>query len=202
MEVLKLNRDYSAPLKKAARVLRRGAMVVYPTDTLYALGADALNEEGIMRVYQAKKRPLSKPLPIAVADLKMMEKYARVDEKARILADVFLPGALTLILWKRNLPPSLTSGSDKVAVRIPANKAALELVRLVDRPVITTSANITGGLPPVSISEVPLGLGAELCLDQGRLGDRVPSTIVDFTEEPRIVREGKIRAREIFTAVG
>jgi L-threonylcarbamoyladenylate synthase len=202
MEVLKLNRDYSGALRRASEVLKRGELVVYPTDTLYALGGDALNEKAILKVYEAKKRPLSKPLPIAVSDLRMMKKYASLDERAKRLADKYLPGALTLILWKKNLPARLTSGLDKVAVRIPANSAALELIRLVGKPLITTSANFTGEPPPVSIEEVPLKLGAEIALDQGRLGERVPSTIVDFTGEPRVVREGKISAKEIFSAAG
>ncbi len=202
MEVLKLNRDYPGSLRRASEVLKRGELVVYPTDTLYALGGDALNEEAILKVYEAKKRPLSKPLPIAVSDLRMMEEYAHLDRGAKRLADKYLPGALTLILGKKNLPARLTSGLDKVAVRIPANSAALELIRLMGKPLITTSANLTGEPPPVSIEEVPQELGAEIALDQGRLGGRVPSTIVDFTGEPRVVREGKISEKEIFSAVG
>jgi L-threonylcarbamoyladenylate synthase len=202
MEVLKLNRDYSGSLRRASGVLKRGELVVYPTDTLYALGGNALNEKAALKVYEAKKRSLSKPLPIAVSDLRMMEKYAHLDRDAKTLADKYLPGALTLILEKKNLPALLTSDLDKVAVRIPANSAALELVRLVGGPVITTSANFTGEPPPVSIAEVPRELGAEIALDQGNLGERVPSTIVDFTGEPRIVREGKIKADEILSAVG
>lgn len=202
MEILNLNRDYSHAIKKAAGTLKRGGLAVYPTDTLYALGGDALNEEAIMRVYEAKNRPLSKPLPIAVNDLKMLGKYASLDRRAKRLAEKYLPGALTLILKKKNLPDLLTSGLDKVAVRIPANSAALELVKLVGSPVITTSANFTGGLPPISIEEVPMELGAEVALDQGRLGEREPSTIVDFTGEPKVVREGRIKAEEILSAVG
>lgn len=202
MEVLDLSRDYQRCLRRAAEILERGGLIVYPTDTLYALGGDALNEKAIMKVYEAKKRPLSMPLPIAVSDLDMMMRYAHIDDRARMLTDKYLPGALTLVLKKKNLPELLTSGLDKVAVRIPANNAALGLVRLVDRPVITTSANFTGELPPVSMDEVPSELGAEVALDQGKLGERVPSTIVDFTGKPKVIREGKISKKEILAAVG
>jgi L-threonylcarbamoyladenylate synthase len=202
MKVLKLDSDYQRNLKIAAEVLKRGELVVYPTDTLYALGGDALNERAVMRVYEAKRRPLERPLPIAVSDMDMMMKYAHLHEQARRLADKYLPGALTLVLKKKDLPGLLTSGLDKVAVRIPANSAALELIRLVGRPVITTSANFTGEPPPVSIDEVSPKLGAEVALDYGKLGERIPSTIVDFSDGPRIIREGKISREEILAALG
>lgn len=202
MRVLKLGSDYERSLKIAAGVLRRGGLVVYPTDTLYALGGDATREEAIRRVYEAKRRPLDRPLPIAVSDKAMMMRYAYLHEKARRLADKYLPGALTLVLRKKHLPGLLTSGLDKVAVRIPGNAVALELIKLFGRPVITTSANLTGEPPPVAVEEVPPELGAEVALDYGRLGERVPSTIVDFDDGLRIIREGKISKKEVLAALG
>tara|TARA_B100001964_G_scaffold245838_1_gene337483 strand:+ start:6005 stop:6616 length:612 start_codon:yes stop_codon:yes gene_type:complete len=200
MRILQLNHSYQRNLQKASDILKLGGMIIYPTDTLYALGGDALSEELIQKVFTAKNRPLSKPLPIAVSDIRMMEKFAKINNDVKKIADKFLPGAVTLILKKKKkLPESLTSGLNKVAVRIPGNKAAIELIRISGRPLITTSANFTGNPPPISIEEVPLELGADLALDHGVLGERVPSTIVDVTGKPRIVREGKISNKKILS---
>ena len=200
MRILQLNHSYQRNLQKASDILKLGGMIIYPTDTLYALGGDALSEELIQKVFTAKNRPLSKPLPIAVSDIRMMEKFAKINNDVKKIADKFLPGAVTLILKKKKkLPESLTSGLNKVAVRIPGNKAAIELIRISGRPLISTSANFTGNPPPISIEEVPLELGADLALDHGVLGERVPSTIVDLTGKPRIVREGKISNKKILS---
>ena len=194
-----MNHSYQRNLQKASDILKLGGMIIYPTDTLYALGGDALSEELIQKVFTAKNRPLSKPLPIAVSDIRMMEKFAKINNDVKKIVDKFLPGAVTIILKKKKLPESLTSGLNKVAVRIPGNKAAIELIRISGRPLISTSANFTGNPPPISIEEVPLELGADLALDHGVLGERVPSTIVDLTGKPRIVREGKISNKKILS---
>jgi L-threonylcarbamoyladenylate synthase len=200
LKVLNLRRAYRESLEVAVKVLQRQQLVVYPTDTLYALGCDATSKYAVMRVFEGKKRRLEMPLPIAVADMEMLRRYAHLHEQARVLAEKYLPGALTLILKKKNLPEVLTSGSGKVAVRIPANDAALELIELLGRPVVATSANFSGSPPPVTVEEVPPELGAEIALDQGLLGERIPSTIVDFDEGPRVIREGRIDKEEILGA--
>lgn len=201
MRVLDLRRDYRGSLDAAVEVLGKGGLVVYPTDTLYALGGDATDEKAVRKVFRAKKRPMDMPLPIAVADMRMLRRYARLHEEARILAERYLPGPLTLVLEKKDLPDVLTSGLRNVAVRIPANEAALELIGLLGKPVVTTSANFTGDPPPVRVEEVPPELGAEVALDQGVLGERVPSTIVGFDKGLRVIREGKISKEEILEAL-
>lgn len=180
----------------AKKIILSGGLVVYPTDTLYALGCNALNEKAILRVYEVKKRPLSNPLPIAVASLEMMKRYAYVDERAEKLAKKFLPGALTLVLKKKEtLPKVLTSGLDKVAIRIPAHKLALKLIEFLDFPLVTTSANISGKAPPASVEEVKIK--ADYIINGGKL-EGTPSTIVDLTSaKPRILRRGKIDERRI-----
>lgn len=201
MRILDLGQDYRGSLEAAVEVLRSRGLVVYPTDTLYALGGDATSEEAVRKVFRAKKRPLDLPLPIAVGDMRMLKRYARLHEQARVLAERYLPGPLTLILEKKSLPEVLTSGLENVAVRIPANDAALELISLFGKPVVTTSANFSGDPPPVRVEEVPRELGAEVALDQGILGERVPSTIVSFNDGPKIIREGKISKEEILGAL-
>ena len=202
MRVLDLRRDYRGSLQAAVEVLRNRCLVVYPTDTLYALGGDATDEHAVRKVFRGKKRPLDMPLPIAVSDMRMLRRYARLHEQARVLAEKYLPGPLTLVLEKKDLPDVLTSGLPKVAVRIPDNDAALELIELFEKPVVTTSANLSGSPPPVSVAEVPEELGAKVALDQGVLGERVPSTIVGFDDGPRVIREGKISKEEILEALG
>ncbi|MFQ6135968.1 MAG: L-threonylcarbamoyladenylate synthase [Candidatus Hydrothermarchaeales archaeon] len=170
---------------------------MYPTDTLYGLGVDALDEAAIRKVFELKRRPLSMPLPIAVNGLKMLKKFAFVDEKAESFIGEFLPGPLTVILKKRLLSDILTSGSEKVGVRIPDNDIALRLISQCGAPITTTSANISGRSPPISVEEVKEQMGGvNLILDGGDLESRLPSTIVDLTDEPKIVREGKL-AKEI-----
>ncbi|WP_457555191.1 L-threonylcarbamoyladenylate synthase [Candidatus Pyrohabitans sp.] len=189
--------DEEGVVRKALLVLRAGGAVVYPTDTLYALGCDATNTEAIRRVFEIKRRPFEKPLPIAVASIQMMRRYCELEEKAEKLARAFLPGALTLLLRKKNLPDILTSGSPKVAVRIPANELALRITAALGKPVVATSANISGRPPPVSAQEATAQLReVELVIDAGRLAEeRIPSTIYD-PEEDRIIRQGRIdRAR-------
>jgi L-threonylcarbamoyladenylate synthase len=184
-------------LAKATDVLNRGGLVVYPTDTLYGLGCDALNADAVRRVFIAKKRPMEKPLSIAVSSLEMMEKYAHVTKEAKSLAREFLPGALTIVLRKRNLPEILTSGRENVAVRVPDNEVALGLIESLGRPITATSANLSGMEPPITPQESLRQIKADMTLDGGKLESRIPSTIVDLTSRPRLLREGKIKRRDI-----
>lgn len=181
-------------IRLAARVIKAGGVVVYPTDTLYGLGADALDEDAIRKVFELKKRSLSQPLPIAVSNMKMLKDYAVVDEKSEAFIEKFLPGALGVILKKRdNLPDVLTSGLDNVAVRIPDNPVALRLITYLEAPITTTSANLSGKAPPISVEEVLSQIrDVNLILDGGKLESRDPSTIVDLSGEPKVVRVGRV----------
>lgn len=190
--------DEEGVVRRALSVLRSGGVLVYPTDTLYALGCDATNEEAVRRVFEIKRRPFEKPLPVAVASIEMMRRYCELDKRAERLARAFLPGALTLLLRKKNLPDIVTSGSAKVAVRIPANELALKLIAALSKPVVATSANISGMPPPISAEEAIAQLSeVDMVIDAGRLAEeRIPSTIYD-PETGEVVREGRIRREEI-----
>ncbi len=195
--MLVISAEEEGVIERAARILSKGGIVVYPTDTLYALGCDATNPEAVKRVFEIKRRSLSKPLPIAVASLEMMQEYCELDEKAEKLARAMLPGALTLLLKKKNLPDIVTSGSAKVAVRIPANELALKIIAALGKPVVATSANISGKAPPISAEEAMAQLSdVDLVIDAGKLAERVPSTIYD-PETGEVLREGKISKKEI-----
>ena len=182
-------------LSKAVNGLRDGSLVVYPTDTLYALGADVFNDDAVRRVFKVKKRPFSVPLPVAVSSFDMLNGIAFSDDRVKCLFDSFLPGALTLILKKKDCVSSLvTSGSDTVAVRIPNNDVALKLIADFG-PVTVTSANIHGEKTPGIINDVKMQFkqgDIAFYLDCGRLQGQ-PSTIVDVTSKNvEIVRSGAI----------
>ena len=129
---------------KAITALSNGEIVVYPTDTLYGLGADIYNNDAVKKIFKIKKRPLKIPLSIAVSDYKELEKIAYTNNKIKKLAESFLPGRLTLILHKKScISDIVNSGLDKIAVRIPDNNFTLELLSNFG-PITATSANIHG----------------------------------------------------------
>lgn len=191
-------------LSKAIEALQNGDIVVYPTDTLYAFGVDIHNKDAVRRVFEVKKRPLDNPLPVAVSDLAYIEKIAFVSGIARDLAEQFLPGPLTMILNKKNvILDVITGGLDNVAVRIPDNDVALELLSRYG-PLTVTSANVHGKEVPDIISDIKMQFNSDdvaVYLDYGKLNG-LPSTIVDMTaSKPRIVRDGAITKEEILDVI-
>jgi len=191
-------------LTVAIKAVRHGDIIVYPTDTLYALGAYIFNEVAVKRVFALKNRPLNVPLPVAVSSVDEIENIAFVDERIRQVATQFLPGALTLILKKKpHVLDIVTANSGKIAVRIPDHHITLDLLPEVG-PLTVTSANIHGREVPAIINDIKMQLNTgdiAAYLDSGRL-EASPSTIVDLTfKEPLIVREGNITKREIMDAI-
>ncbi|MCK4365903.1 MAG: threonylcarbamoyl-AMP synthase [Thermoplasmatales archaeon] len=191
-------------LSKAITALLNGKVIVYPTDTLYGLGADIFNEDAVKKIFDIKKRPLKNPLPIAVSDFEMLEKIAFVDERSANLISSFLPGKLTLILSKKDIIPDIvTGGLEKIAVRIPDNEIALDILSRFG-PITATSANIHGNKTPEFINDIAMQFSSEdveVFLDVGRLEGQ-PSTIVDASgKDVVIVREGAIKKEEILDAI-
>jgi L-threonylcarbamoyladenylate synthase len=191
-------------LKKAARLIRKGAVVVCPTDTGYALAANALDARAIVKVFNIKGRTFGNPIHVAVNSLEMAERYAHVSPEAEQLAHSFLPGALTLVLPRKETVPSLlVAGRDTVGIRIPDNKVILELATLADRPITATSANASGQPTPYTVPEVGNLLGeaveqVALILDGGSIQSRELSTIVDLTvSPPQLLRQGLVSWLEI-----
>ena len=143
-------------LSKALKALKNGEIVVYPTDTLYAFGVDIFNEKAVRKIYKVKKRPLNNPIPVAVNDLDGLKCVAFVNNTVKHLAEIFLPGPLTMVLKKKNsVPDIVTSGLGKVAVRIPDNNIALELLSRYG-PLTVTSANIHGKEVPNVTSNIKM----------------------------------------------
>jgi L-threonylcarbamoyladenylate synthase len=180
-------------IEQAVSVLRRDGLVVYPTDTVYGLGADALSEEAVLRVYEAKGRPLGHPISVAVCDREMLYCIAQVSRDAEALIDRFLPGPITLVLPAKSvLPPLLLAGTGRIGVRIPDHDLALSLIRAFDSPITATSANRSGEKDPRNEEEVDVP--HDFFISAGTLPG-VPSTVVDV-ESRKILRPGT-QAREI-----
>lgn len=192
-------------IKKIVEVLRRGELIVYPTETLYGLGANALDETAVKKVYMVKKRPFDMPLSIAVSDIKMLEEVAVVDERAEILIKRFLPGPLTILLTKKPvIPDILTSGTTEVGVRIPDHPIALTLIRKFGNPITSTSANIHSHKNPTNIDDVIRDLGDSISyyIDCGTTPIGKPSTIIQLTEDGfEIIRRGAIPVEQIEAAL-
>jgi L-threonylcarbamoyladenylate synthase len=191
-------------LERAARLIERGEVIVCPTDTGYALSADALDARAVAKVFHLKSRAYSNPIHIAVNSIAGAEKYAHLTDAARYLASRYLPGALTLVLKKKEIVPAmLVANLDTVGIRVPDNKIILLLSEMTGRPLTATSANISGRPGTYSIEEVTAQLGDSLAqvaivLDQGALRSRELSTIVDLTvSPPQLIRQGRISWLEI-----
>ncbi len=189
-------------VRLAVETLREGGTIAFPTDTVYGLGAHPFLEKAVEKVYQLKKRPRSSGLPLLLADAADFESVARsVPELAWRLAERFLPGGLTLVLWKKPcVPDAVTGGSDKVALRVPNHPVPLALIRGLKAPLIGTSANLTGSPSPLRTQEIyeQLGDKVDLIIEGGRCPGGVESTVLDVTGElPVILREGAISRGEI-----
>lgn len=191
-------------IDEAIRVLATKGLVVYPTDTVYGLGANPLDPEAVEKVYEVKRR-IGKPLPILVSSIQAVNKIAYVDKRALKLMEKFWPGPLTIVLKAKDiLPEKVTLGTGKVGVRMPNYKVALMLAEGIGGLIIGTSANISGMPSPRTIDEVleQLGNKVDLILDAGPTKIGIPSTVIDLTEEkPRLIRKGPISYEEILTVI-
>src|SRR5205085_11000742 len=156
-----------AAVAAAARALREGGLVAFPTETVYGLGADATNAAAIARLYQAKGRPAFNPLIAHVGDLAAAREIGRFDAAATRLAEAFWPGPLTLVLQKTEhcaVADLATAGLDTVAIRIPAHPVARDILRAFGRPVVAPSANISGHVSPTTAAHVQSDLAGRIDL--------------------------------------
>jgi L-threonylcarbamoyladenylate synthase len=194
-------------IKLAVSILKKGGIVAFPTDTVYGLGADPLNEQAVDRIYKVKKRPHNLSLPLLLVDKSDLVKVASVvPEIAWQLAERFLPGGLTLVLRKSPwVPGSVTAGGDTVAVRIPDHPVPIALIRGLGTPIVGTSANLSGRPSPVTAEEVRQQLGDEvdLIIDGGRCPGGTESTVLDLSSKvPALIRAGAIPRAELAKLCG
>lgn len=174
-------------IEEAVKVLKRDGIVVYPTETVYGLGCDALSEEAIHRLYEVKMRPLSKPISIAVADMDMLRAVAVVGEREERFIERFLPGPVTVVLPAKScIPAVLTGGTGLIGIRMPDNAVAVEIIERLGVPITSTSANISGNTAPVHRNQVDVVY--DYIIDAGSLPG-TPSTVVDLVEL-RVLRAG------------
>lgn len=203
--VVALAADREAALEAAAKELDAGGVVVFPTDTVYGVGADAFNPEATARIFEAKRRPRSMPLPVLVARPRQAWALcSEVPSAAQVLVAEFWPGPLTLILPEaEGLSWDLGATRGGVAVRMPAHDDLLDLIMMIG-PLAATSANLSGEPTPTTVAEIAARLGdaVSLYVDGGPSAGDVPSTIVDLTRwRPKVTREGAIPRAEVERAL-
>jgi L-threonylcarbamoyladenylate synthase len=195
-------------IDEAVAALAAGRLVVFPTETVYGLGADATSDAAVARVYDVKGRPTFNPLIAHVPDLAAAERLVVVSASARRLARAFWPGPLTLVLPRRaDCPVSLlaSAGLDTLAVRVPDHPLALALLRAAGRPLVAPSANPSGRLSPTTADAVRDALGTDvaLVLDGGPCRVGVESTVVDLSgERPTLLRPGGVPSEAIEALLG
>ena len=189
-------------IEQGISILKRGGLVAFPTDTVYGLGAGIGIRHAVERVYQVKERPRNMAFPLLLADTSQIAEVAEpVPSIAWVLADKFLPGALTMVLHKsESVPDIITGESTTVAVRIPAHPVPVALAKGLGTPIVGTSANLSGKPSALTANEVYAQLGdkVDLIIDGGRCTSSKESTIVDLTGEiPVVLREGAISREEL-----
>ena len=194
-------------VERAGELIRAGRLVAFPTETVYGLGANALDENAVKRIYEVKQRPAESPLIVHVCSVEMARSLARAwPEEAEKLARAFWPGPLTLVVPKQpSIPDVVTAGLGTVGLRMPAHRLALELIRAAKVPVAAPSANRFSGLSPTTAEHVRAALGGsvDLILDGGATQVGIESTVLTLAAgAPRILRPGMIARQEIEAVVG
>ncbi len=187
----------------AARALRQGKLVAFPTETVYGLGGDATSDRAVAAIFAAKGRPSFNPLIVHVANIASAAQYAELSPKAQTVARAFWPGPLTLVLPRRRdckISLLATAGLDSVAIRVPAHKIAQTLLMMAGLPLAAPSANPSGRLSPTSADHVMADLGdkVEFVIDGGACTVGVESTVLSLLEDrPRILRPGAVTAEAL-----
>jgi L-threonylcarbamoyladenylate synthase len=203
-----IRKPNTSSLASAARLLRAGKLVAFPTETVYGLGADATNERAVAAIYAAKSRPRFNPLIIHVPNAAAAARYVVFDKRAQALASTFWPGPLTLVLKRRkDCPVSwlASAGLDTLAIRVPDHAVARALLRAAKRPVAGPSANRSGRISPTDAQHVADSLGArvDLILDGGPCRVGVESTVLDLSgKRPMLLRPGGVPREAIETVIG
>lgn len=191
----------------ALAALKRGEVIVFPTETLYGLGADALNSRAVEKVFQLKGRDRDNPIPVLISDLAMLDMLvAAIPGSAKALMDYFWPGPLTLVLPGRSdIPKPLVNTNGGIGVRISSQPIASQLVASLGRPLTATSANPSGKQPARTVDEAKgyFSDTIELFIDGGRLESKTGSTVVEVLNSGvKIIREGEISASALAQAIG
>jgi len=204
-------------VRQAASIIKRGGVVVFPTETVYGIGADATNTKAVKKIYHIKKRPPTNPLIVHVTDINMVKKYItgnNISPVAQTLIKKFWPGPLTIVLKNslKKISPSVTAGLETIAVRAPSHTIARSLIKLSGVPIAAPSANFSGKVSPTSYEHVledyflrkgESSLAPDMILPGGRCLRGIESTIVDITDDEniRILRYGSVPPEKIASAL-
>lgn len=199
--------NFDSLLDRAAAIIKSGGTVAFPTETVYGLGADGLNPEAVLKVFEAKKRPPGNPLSLLVHSREDVKKVARnVPMNAFRLMDAFWPGPLTIILEKNDIVPAITSGNlASIGVRMPDHKIPLELIKRAGAPLAAPSANLSGKPSPSLAAHVISDLTGRIdaILDAGEAAIGLESTVIDMTVKPPVVlRPGAVSIHELESVIG
>ena len=194
--------DNTKNLKIAANIIKKGGIVIFPTETVYGIGTNGLDENAVKRLYEIKRRSLNKPISLLVANIKMVNLIAKdITETEYKIMKNFFPGPLTIILKKRDIVPDIvTAGQDTVGVRIPRGEVARKLVELAEVPIAAPSANISGEPSGTNLQEIMKHFEGKVdyCIDGGNSELGLASTIVQVIDDnPIILRQGSISLEQI-----
>ena len=188
-------------IEKGVKILRKGGVIAFPTDTVYGLGAEAFNSTAVERIYEIKNRPKHRQLPLLIAGVERLTTLVDpIPEIALFLAKRFWPGGLTLVLLKTDSVPAYLASGPTIAVRVPDHPVCLALIQRLGNPIIGTSANISGQPAALTAEEVGQQLGGKIdfIINGGKCPGGKESTVVDVTREsPTILRQGIIPSHEI-----
>ncbi len=189
-------------IARAVRILKKGGVVAFPTDTLYGLGANAFDKDAVLKIFKIKSRPRDLALTLLLADIAQIEVVGDdIPKLAWELAERYMPGALTIVVKKSAAVSDIISGGrDTVAVRVPNHHVPIALISGLGVPITGTSANLSGAPDPVTAEQVHKQLGSrvDMIIDDGRCPIGVSSTILDLTTDPpTILREGAISRDEL-----
>ena len=182
--------DNLEELKKAGEVIKNGGLVAFPTETVYGIGANGLDENAAKKIYKAKNRPSDNPLILHVTDAVQAEKIGDINETAKKLFDAFSPGPLTVIVKKKTVVPEcITGGLDTVAVRIPSSEIARRIIQYSGCPIAAPSANLSGKPSPTAFEHVKDDLNGrvDMIIDGGGIEVGIESTIIDSTQNPPVI---------------
>lgn len=198
--------DYEK-LKEVAELIKNGKIVIFPTETVYGIGTNGLDENAIKRLYEVKKRPLRKPINLLVSDIKMVEEVAEnISNIEYKLMNTFFPGPFTIILKKKEIVPNiLTANGNTVGIRMPDGKIARKLVEYANVPIATPSANISGRPSGTNLESIMKDFENQVdCfIDGGKSKLGVASTIVKVIDDiPHILRIGSISEQDIRNVIG
>lgn len=211
MRIIQINLagDYSEAVIEAVNVLRAGGTIVFPTDTVYGLGANACDWHSVEQIFRTKQRSLDKPLPIIARNMTWAKELAYIPSKIETILSEIWPGPTTVILQKKKIVPDMTTAGRKtVGIRIPASELADKIMARFGYPLTATSANISGQEPSTKINDVLNQFKDELwkpdlVIDAGNLKKSDPSTIIDLSSSrPKITRIGPIKPGDLKKVLG